>query len=285
VRWNQSLLIARVSQPRNPLKKVKILCLVRFQGDLVEEVLRIPAKSSFKRIILETPLWLCSMSLSLKSPLEGLRASECKKGKSGVRLPISNGPPTDLIKKQEGKQIKVKMPDGTNFCMAAFTSGTNEDYLTHVIAVLQIIEKKGMGAEIKAAWLAIHDVRKEMAPYFQFLFDESKEAKKLCLDLLNKFKEIVKAKKVTAIVETQKAYKMFRLFIFCNQQTQWDKIVHKMHTKDPWIGVNGFSYKGIHICSWPTFLDCIELHKLTIFPAETAEKQRYYMVQTVKKPQ
>jgi hypothetical protein len=33
------------------------------------------------------------------------------------------------------------------------------------------------------------------------------------------------------------------------------------------------------------FLDCIELHKLTIFPVDAAEKQRYYMTQTVKKPQ
>jgi hypothetical protein len=32
-------------------------------------------------------------------------------------------------------------------------------------------------------------------------------------------------------------------------------------------------------------MDCIELHKLTIFPADAAEKQRYYMQQTIKKPQ
>ncbi len=32
-------------------------------------------------------------------------------------------------------------------------------------------------------------------------------------------------------------------------------------------------------------MDCIELHKLTVFPADAAEKQRYYMQQTIKKPQ
>jgi hypothetical protein len=32
-------------------------------------------------------------------------------------------------------------------------------------------------------------------------------------------------------------------------------------------------------------MDCIELHKLTLFPADAAEKQRYYMQQTIKKPQ
>jgi hypothetical protein len=58
-----------------------------------------------------------------------------------------------------------------------------------------------------------------------------------------------------------------------------------MHTKDPWIGVNGSSNKGIRICSWLSFLDCIKLHKLAIFPVDTAEKQHYYMTQMVKKPQ
>jgi hypothetical protein len=177
------------------------------------------------------------------------------------------------------------MPDGTNFGMAAFRSSTNKDYLVHVIAVLRIIEKKGLASEIKIAWNAICKVRKEMAPYFQFPQDKSKEAKKLRDDSLNEFKEILKAKKVTAIAKTQKAYEMFHLFVVGNQQTHWDRIVQEMHSKDPWIGVDGSSHKGICIRSWPAFLDCIELHKLTIFPVDAAEKQRYYMVQTIKKPQ
>ncbi len=37
--------------------------------------------------------------------------------------------------------------------------------------------------------------------------------------------------------------------------------------------------------SWLSFQDCIELHKLTIFPADAAEKQRFYMQQKIKKPQ
>jgi hypothetical protein len=64
-----------------------------------------------------------------------------------------------------------------------------------------------------------------------------------------------------------------------------DCIVNKMHTKNPWIGVNGKSNKGICMKSWILFMDCIELHKLTVFPADTAEKQCYYMQQMIKKPQ
>jgi hypothetical protein len=58
-----------------------------------------------------------------------------------------------------------------------------------------------------------------------------------------------------------------------------------MHTKNPWIGMNGKSNKGICVKSWISFMDCIELHKLTIFPADAAEKQRYYMQQMIKKSQ
>jgi hypothetical protein len=66
---------------------------------------------------------------------------------------------------------------------------------------------------------------------------------------------------------------------------QWGRILNEMHTKKPWIGVNGKSNKGICVKSWISFMGCIELHKLTIFPADTAEKKRYYMQKTIKKPQ
>jgi hypothetical protein len=49
--------------------------------------------------------------------------------------------------------------------------------------------------------------------------------------------------------------------------------VNEMHTKIPWIGVNGKSNKGICMRSWISFMDCIKLHKLTVFPADVAEKQ------------
>jgi hypothetical protein len=58
-----------------------------------------------------------------------------------------------------------------------------------------------------------------------------------------------------------------------------------MHTKNPWIGMNGNSNKGICLKSRISFMNCIKLHKLTIFPADAAEKQRHYMQQVIKKPQ
>ena len=58
-----------------------------------------------------------------------------------------------------------------------------------------------------------------------------------------------------------------------------------MHTKDPWIAVNGTTHNGPRTKTWASFLDCIELHKLTIFSCDAAELQHYYMQHYVKKPQ
>ncbi len=49
--------------------------------------------------------------------------------------------------------------------------------------------------------------------------------------------------------------------------------------------MNGKANKGMYVHSWISFMDCIELHKLTVFPADAAKKQRYYMQQIIKKLQ
>ncbi len=133
--------------------------------------------------------------------------------------------------------------------------------------------------------MAFVKVRKEMSPFFNFPEEETlaeKEARKKKLSNLNKS---LKAKKSFAVEQAQKAYELFRCFVVGKAQMRWDKIINEMPTKNPWIGVKGKSNKGICVKSWISFMDCIELHKLTVFSADAAEKQHYYMQQKIKKPQ
>ncbi len=58
-----------------------------------------------------------------------------------------------------------------------------------------------------------------------------------------------------------------------------------MYCKDPWIGLNSQSHKDLCVQSWLSFHDCIKLHKLSIFLADAAKKQHFYIQQIVKKPQ
>jgi hypothetical protein len=219
------------------------------------------------------------MSSSLKSLPEGQKNAKCKKGTPPVKLPILYVPPTDLHEKQETEQIKVKLPGGTKFQMLTYRSGNNEEYLVHVIAVLRLVKQKGSAAKVKVK------VRKEMSPFFNFPEDETVAKKEAMKKKLNNLNKSLKVKKSFAVDQAQKAYKLFRCFIVGKARTQWDRIVNEMHTKNPWIGLNGKSNKGICVKTWISFMDCIELHKLTIFLTDAAEKQSYYMQQMIKKPQ
>ncbi len=58
-----------------------------------------------------------------------------------------------------------------------------------------------------------------------------------------------------------------------------------MHENDSWAAVNGKIIKGRRPRMWMSFLDCLELHKLTVFSADAAEKQQFYIQQAVRKPQ
>jgi hypothetical protein len=62
---------------------------------------------------------------------------------------------------------------------------------------------------------------------------------------LSTTKEELKTALKLAGAEALKAYKLFHCFIIGEAQTQWDKFVQEIHTKDPWVGLNGQSHKGV----------------------------------------
>ncbi len=57
---------------------------------------------------------------------------------------------------------------------------------------------------------------------------------------LLEYMKVLKAKRNLAVAEAQKAYKLFRCFVGGESQTQWNKIMHEMNSKDLWISVNSF---------------------------------------------
>jgi hypothetical protein len=84
------------------------------------------------------------MSTSLKSP-DGLKDTECEKGQLSHRLPIPYVPVVDVITPKEEPQVfKIKLPDASHLSMPIYSHGNNEEYLAHIVVVLQVIEQKGL---------------------------------------------------------------------------------------------------------------------------------------------
>ncbi len=82
-----------------------------------------------------------------------------------------------------------------------------------------------------------------------------------------------------------KLYEQLRNLLSGNAQSQWDCVCRKMHEPNSWAAVNGQVTKGRRPQMWMSFLDCLELHKLTVFSADAAERQWFYIQQAVRKPQ
>jgi hypothetical protein len=81
------------------------------------------------------------------------------------------------------------------------------------------------------------------------------------------------------------SYKQLRNLLSGNAQSQWDCVCCKMHKHDSWGAVNGQVTKGRRLQMWTSFLDCLELHELTVFSADGPKRQRFYIQQAVHKPQ
>jgi hypothetical protein len=118
--------------------------------------LRVLSKSSFKKLLLGTGLWQhAKMSTSLKSP-DGLKNAECERGQLSNRPPIPYVPETDILTPKEEPQVfKVKLPDGSHLSLPIYSRGINKEYLAHIVAVLQIINQKGLSKKLRMLTKAV----------------------------------------------------------------------------------------------------------------------------------
>jgi hypothetical protein len=117
---------------------------------------QVPPKSSFKKLLLGTGLWqYAKMSTSLKSP-DGLKDAECEKGQLSHRPPIPCVPVVDVIMPKEEPQLyKVKLLNASHLSIPIYSRGNNEEYLVHIVAVLCIIEQKGLSKKCRVLAKAV----------------------------------------------------------------------------------------------------------------------------------
>jgi hypothetical protein len=229
------------------------------------------------------------MSTSLKSP-NGLKDAECKKGQLSHRPPIPYVPVIDVVTPKEEPQLyKVKLPNASHLSILIYSRGNNEEYLAHVVAVLCIIEQKGLPKKCRVLAKAV--VRRSEALKNLQEAAGSRDTILTSVDVQARKVEIEQM--VQMLQESQKAhdkaiaktYEQLRNLLSGNAQSQWDRVCRKMHEHDSWAAVNGQVTKGRHPRTWMSFLDCLELHKLAVFSADAAERQWFYIQQAVRKPQ
>jgi hypothetical protein len=254
--------------------------------------LRVPPKSPLKKLLLGTGLWhhtYVKLSTNLKSP-DMLKDAKCKKGQLSQWPPISYVPVVDAVMpKEEPTELKVKLPDDSHISLPIFFYGNNKDFIMHIVAVLCIIDQKGLP---KKCWVFAKAVAKQQEALKNLQEPvESRDIVSTSIDITARKVEIEQTQQM--LQEAQMAhdksvaesYEQLRNLLSGDAQSQWDCIFREMHEHNLWALVNGQVTEGRHPQMWMSFLDCLELHKLTVFSADAAEKQQFYIQQAVRKPQ
>ncbi len=159
----------------------------------------------------------------------------------------------------------------------------------HIVAVLQIIDQKGLGKKCRMLAKAVEKQSEGLKNLLEaagsqdtLLTSVDVQARKVEIAPTQQMLQEAQKANKKAIAET---YKQLRNLLSSDAQSQWDRVCHKMHERDSWAGVNGQVTKGRHPQSWMSFQDCLELHKLTVFSADAAKRQWFYIQQAVRKPQ
>jgi hypothetical protein len=234
------------SGPKKFLHSAKLQAIIQAAG-----FLQVLPKSSFKKLLLSTGLWQhAKMSTTLKTP-DGLKDAECKKGKLSNRPPIPYVPVVDIVTPKEDPQVfKFKLPYNSHINMHVYSRGNNEEYLTHIVAVLCIIEQRGLNSRCRK-------LEKVVLRQFKMLKNlleaaGSQDTVSITVDITARKVEIEQTQQL--LQDFQKAhdeaiakvYEQLQNLLSGNLQAQWDRVCHEMHERDSWAGVNGQVTKGRH---------------------------------------
>jgi hypothetical protein len=229
------------------------------------------------------------MSTNLKST-DMLKDAECEKGQISQRPPIPYVPVVDVVTpKEDPAVLKVKLPDDSHISVPIFSRGNNEEYIAHIVAVLRIVKQKGLPKKCRVyakavakRQAALKNLKEASEPRNTVLMSVDIKACKVEIEQTTQMLQEAQRAQDKAIT---KLYKQLRNLLSSDAQSQWDCVCHEMYKNDLWAAVNGKITKGRRPRTWMSFLDCLELHKLTVFSADAAEKLRFHIQQAVRKPQ
>ncbi len=244
-----------------------------------------PAKSAFKRLILETPLYqhlLLTMSSAATSELND---ADCEKGHVSQRPPISYATSKDEASiKASRETIKMKTPEGKVKVAVVGDSPGAEEYLQHISSFVRMLERKKVTDDLLRLAKAVASLKAPVRKLRAAPPGEKPAEKPVRLELLKDAVNKLVEAEIHEDAKLETVYELFRKTLKEDPELQWDRIVTDMHTKDPWEDLKGAKHDGIRGKSSKSLWECIDFHKRTIYSIDAAEQQRLYILCHLKKP-
>ncbi len=151
----------------------------------------------------------------------------------------------------------MKLPSGTVFNMSIFSQGNTKEYFGHVIAVLRLINQKGLNVQCRKLAKAVDklagtlkNLLKAAGSKTTISSDDDVDACKLEIEQTQQMLQKAQEACNKAIPMT---YKLLRNLLYGDAQTQLDHVCGEIHKRDLWTGANGKVIKGRHPHTWAAF--------------------------------
>jgi hypothetical protein len=121
---------------------------------------------------------------------------------------------------------------------------------------------------------------------------EAKEASEVNNDSMKAgfLEDLEKAKQAQSTAKgtmTPAASKMFTFYpnlLSPESKYSWNKIVGEQTESDPYVNLQGDTLEGPRGMFCESFNNCVMFHLLTVFPINTAEQDKYYISNVLRKP-
>jgi hypothetical protein len=176
------------------------------------------------------------------------------------------------------------MPKGESKQTLLGDGADGEEYVKHLMSFTQFMEEKGYKADLEVASRVTLSVTTALKKLVKAQTGDKDPAKAKRLTEVKAVKVRLIKTKVAESTLACLAYDLFRKLLRYEPEIQWDRIVTEMHTKNPWEDIKGAKHNGLRGKLHQSLTDCIKFHKLTVFTINAAERLKYYLMCSVKKP-
>jgi hypothetical protein len=240
---------------------------------------------TFKQLIQSTPLNLVLLrKMSVIGP-ESMTDQDCERGRVTQQPPISYAQFKYTKWVTEPDTVKVKLPNGDQYvCDLMHDASNAETYLKWYQMYLRVLDCQKLRPQLDVATLGFKKLQEEVKKLLKTPKRETAEEKVTRENDLSIAKlELVEVAAVHATA-IQALYDLFRKLLADDPLSQWDRIVKGVHESDPWTTLTGQKRAGLCMKTAESFEDCITFHKRTVFSLDAAERQRSYMMASLKKP-
>jgi hypothetical protein len=162
-------------------------------------------------------------------------------------------------------------------------ASNNKTYLKWFQTYLRVLGEKELRAQLDAATVEQKKLLEEFKKFAKAPKKEVVENKVMREEALAATK--LKLVEATAIHATaiQACYDLFRKLLADDPRDQWDRIVKEVHKLDPCTLLDGHK-NNVRMKTSESLEDCITFHKCTVFSMDAAERQKSYMMGSLKNP-